>query len=746
MLLVIGRWQDALFGIPVLVNILVGIGQEFRSKRALDRLSLLNAPLARVIRNGKTLEIPIESVVVDDLLELRAGDQLVADAKVLKAGTLAVDESLVSGEAEPVNKEVGAELVSGSVVISGAALAQVIRVGIETYSGKMSAEARRYSQVNSEIRSALNRIIMIVSILLLPVSIVVSIGQIQALGGWEEFISGKSSTTVLVGSIASIVSMVPQGLVLIASIAFALAAIKLAQRQVLTQELPAVETLARVDVVCFDKTGTLTKGELTLGQVDILNTNSELNWEKVIAHFANDPTANPTAAVLRTRFQKDASLREANKLDFDSTRKFSAYTFELASGKTETWVLGAPELIINQSGYAREYNQAQQLASRGLRVLALLSTTSTGLSDEKLPEHLIPRVLITIVEQIREDAKETLSYFAEQHVSVRIISGDNPLTVAGIARAAGLETLGTRGQLEAFDGRNLPTEPEALAEVMEHNFVFGRVKPEQKRDMIAALQQKGHVVAMSGDGVNDALAIKQADLGIAMGSGSPATRAISRLVLLDGKFSSLAQVVAEGRKVIANIELVARLFLTKTVWAMLLAVVFGLLAWRTAYLPRQITALDVFIIGIPSFALALLPNRTRYSPGFLRRTLLFSIPSGSLIALAVVAVALQSRVYELETSFELASLQTNVVLILAITGLWIVSTLSRPLNRTKVGILFACYGLFALTFTVPQIAGFFGFVSLKTEQLGFSVAVALVICAVIELVHQKTVKSKGSRS
>ncbi len=747
-LLVIGKWQDALFGIPVLVNILVGIGQELRSKRALDRLSLLSTPSARVRRSGKSVEIGLAEVVVDDLLEIKAGDQLVADAKIVQAQALAVDESLLSGEAEPIGKSVDDVLISGSVVISGSALAQVSRVGIETYSGRMSAEARRYSLVNSEIRAALNRIILVISVLLLPVTIVISLGQIQALGGWQNFVSGASTANVLVGSIASVVSMVPQGLVLITSIAFALAAIKLARRKVLIQELPAVETLARVDVICFDKTGTLTKGELTLRDLEVFQRESEtqLNWESVLAHFAYATAANPTAAVLREKFPTPTELKELQKIEFDSSKKWSAYSFVTDEGNAESWVLGAPELLIDQSRFPDEFIRSQALASQGLRVLALLSSSSAELKEEKLPADLTPRVLVSIVEQIREDAIDTLKYFAEQNVSIRIISGDNPLTVAGIARAAGLSEFGKLGQKEAIDGSSLPTELSSLAEIMESNYIFGRVKPEQKRDMIRALQSKGHVVAMSGDGVNDALAIKQADLGIAMGSGSAASRAISRLVLLDGKFSSLASVVAEGRKVIANIELVARLFLTKTVWAMLLAIVFGLLAWRTAYLPRQITALDVFIIGIPSFALALLPNRTRYSPGFLRRTLSFAIPAGILIALSVVIVSFQLRIFELQTSRQLAELQTHVVLILAITGLWIVTTLSRPLDRTKLAILSLCYTIFGLTFAVPEIAGFFGFVSLELGHLAISVLVGLVISAVIELVQQKTVKSKGSRS
>jgi len=739
LLLILGQWKDAIFGITVLVNVVIGISQEFRSKRALDKLSLLNAPMARVRRGGEITLINLTEVVTDDLLELRAGDQVVADALLIEAKGLEADESLISGESEAIEKHPRDNLLSGSTIVSGSGSARVFHVGSQTYASRITAEARRFSLVKSELRNSINRVIIWISIALIPIISIVVWGQIQALGGLRGITSGKSTIQVLVSSIASIVSMVPQGLVLITSIAFALAAIKLANRNVLVQELPAVENLARVDVVCFDKTGTLTMGEAEFkSAVEIGQGNtSGIHWKEALAQFAHSPDANATVRCMKPHFAPPGNLALKASAPFSSTRKWSAIEIQSEFG-SESWVLGAPEVLLSGSAASEE---SERYAAAGHRVLAIASSREALKSEGELPGGLVARALLLLDERLRPDAIQTLRYFDEQGVSIRVISGDHPQTVAAIARQSGISIFGPAGAADAIDGRDLPEDPIALAEIMESNFIFGRVTPEQKRNMVRALQSSGHVVAMTGDGVNDALALKKADLGIAMGSGSAATKAVAQIILLDGRFESLPGVVSEGRKVIANIERIARLFLTKTVWAMLLAVVFGVLLWRFPYLPRQLSALDGFTIGLPSFALALLPNKQRYLPGFLHRTFAFSIPAGVIVAGAVIAVSAI-----IHGQFSDAVSQTSVSLVLALTGLWIIVTLARPLDKFRIAIILACYGFFAIAFTVPVITSFFAFVVLEPSQLLAPALVGVAACAGLEITHQLTMHLGPSKA
>jgi cation-transporting ATPase E len=719
-LLILGQWKDALFGTIVILNILIGVVQEYRSKRALDRLAVMNAPLARVRRDGHSLELPVSEVVLDDLLELRAGDQVVADAVVLNCQNLELDESLLTGESDAVEKVELSEVMAGSGVAAGKGLARVIRVGSETYASKLTLEARRFSLVNSELRNALNQIVKWITWLLLPVIAIVMNGQMMAHGGWTQAIASGAWVAGIVGAIAAVISMIPQGLVLLTSIAFAVAAVKLARNQVLVQELAAVEGLARVDVICFDKTGTLTEGEIEFDEnVLIDSSGSKLDWQSVLAHFASAPDANATSRSLAGNFAQ-VNLAAAREIEFSSARKFSAFEFN-AGGKAETWVLGAPEMVLLEKSHQPARKQATTIAETGKRTLVLARTTA-HIDGQHLPTGLEPVALVLFKEKIRSDATETLNYFKSQGVSVRIISGDNPATVAAVAKAAGLE-----GTFTGFDARNLPTDIDELSEVMRANFVFGRVTPEQKRDMVLALQKLGHVVAMTGDGVNDALALKKADLGIAMGSGSSATKAVANLVLLDGKFSSLPGVVAEGRKVIANVERVSALFLNKTVWAILLGLTFGFALWPFPYLPRQLSIIDAFTIGIPAFALALLPNTRRYVPGFLRRTLGFSLRTGIAVVSALIALRLLTKDWSVIDS------QTATSTLLSITGLWVLISLARPLNRIKLAIVALMAGIGVASFTIAVVADFYSFSSLSPSQLLIPIALALAACTVIEI-------------
>ncbi len=740
-LVILGQFKDALFGFAVITNITIGIVQEFIAKRALDRLALLHQPTARVRRDGEIMQIAVHQIVLDDLLELRAGDQILADAVVIANSDIDVDESLLTGESESVQKNVGDELLAGSGVMQGSASARVVRVGADTYASKITLEARRFSLVNSELRNSLARVVKWISWALLPLMAIAINGQLQAVGGWNQAISNGRWLEALVASIASIVGMVPQGLVLITSIAFAVAALKLSRRKVLVQELPAVEGLARVDTICFDKTGTLTQGEIQFDAVQELpavGTSSFRDWREVLGFFGAHPDANATTLCLRGHFGAPAELHAIEQTAFTSKLKFSQFCFETGQGNqpgkgVETFTFGAPEMVLDSKIHTDALATANALASSGRRTLVLAATAGSIAQDS--PQTRVPLLLVTFREQVRFDAAETLGYFKAQGVSVKVISGDNPNTVAAVAREAGLEFAGT-----GFDARNLPENITELANLLETETVFGRVTPEQKRDMVAAMQSRGHVIAMTGDGVNDALAMKKADLGIAMGTAAAATKAVSNLVLLDSRFASLPNVVDEGRRVIANIDRVSRLFLTKVVWAMMMTLVFGLAMWAYPILPRQISAMDVFTIGVPAFALALLPNPKRYVGGFLRRALYFCVPGGLLIGFAVIALDLFYR----SAGWAVAQDQTSTAIVMSLAGLWVLTALARPFTRASFGIVIGMYLLMIATFAVPAVAQFFGFGALSPQQWFAPVALGVLVCAGLETAN-RVVATKVSR-
>ncbi len=728
LLLILGQWKDALFGFAVISNVVIGVVQEYRSKRALDRVAVLNQPKARVLRNGETLEVALAEVVVDDILVVRAGDQIPADALLLHGDDLELDESLLTGESDAVEKSPGDALLSGSLVVAGSGRARTVRVGIESYASLITLEARRFSMVSSELRNALARVIRWISWALIPLMVIALNGQMQAVGGWQAAFSDGAWVHAAVASIASIISMIPQGLVLITSITFAVAAVVLSRRNVLVQELPAVEGLARVDVVCFDKTGTLTEGDIEFDAVEFLPGVETAGAENALGVIAHAEDANATVKSLRPRFTAPGDAITASTIPFNSARKWSAIT--LSDGAT--WYFGAPEMLLSPEGASKSaLGRAQELAASGLRTLLLCRGAVVGVND-KLPADLAPVALITLREKIRSDAAETIAYFLDQGLSLKVISGDNPATVAAVALKAGIPQAD-----QVVDARTLPEDIDELAAVLETHSVFGRVTPEQKKLMVLALRSRGHVVAMTGDGVNDALALKSADLGIAMGHGSAATKAVSRLVLLDSAFGSLPGVVAAGRRVIANVERVSRLFLTKTVWAMLLAVVFGVLLWSFPFLPRQLSAVDGYTIGIASFFLALLPNKRRYVPGFLKRALMFCIPAGLVTGALVISADAYMRSLGI---YQPAQTQTVIAVVLSLSGLWVLVALSRPFDRIKLAIVAAMYLMLAAVFGIPWVRDFFGFVVLPTELIWLGLGVGTVACLGIEIIDRVIAK------
>jgi cation-transporting P-type ATPase E len=713
-ILVVGQIQDATFGIILVANALIGIIQEIRAKLTLDRLAVLSAPKARVVRAGDVSEIAVEGVVLDDLLELRTGDQVPADGEVRTAAGLEIDESLLTGEADPVDKAPGDEVMSGSFVVAGSGRVQATRVGADAYARKLTAEARRFTLVRSELVEGINTLLRYIQYALIPIS---------ALLLWRQ-LGNNDVDQALVGVVAGVVGMVPEGLVLLTSLAFGIAAVTLARRNVLVQELPAVEGLARVDVVCLDKTGTLTEGEVVFDELEPVGGDDAAKREEVgnaLGALADDENRNATLGAIAAAFPAPGWQR-TGVTPFSSARKWSAATFE-GHG---SWVIGAPEMVLaNVPTDDPVRTRADELASEGRRVL-LLAHADAGLSGESLPEGMQPAALVLLEEKIRPDAADTLRYFEEQGVALKVISGDNPRTVAAVARRVGLDDADT-----AYDARELPEDIEPLADVLEEHSVFGRVTPHQKRSIVAALQSRGHVVAMTGDGVNDALALKDADIGVAMGSGAAATRAVAQLVLLDGKFATMPGVVAEGRRVIANIERSANLFVTKTVYAALLAIAIVLIGWRYPFLPRHLTIVSTFTIGIPGFFLALAPNSRRYIPGFLERVLRFCVPAGLIgFAAALVTYGLA----RFEDDLPLKEARTSATLVLVAVGLWVLVLLARPFNWWKTLLVGSMAGSVVLILLIEPLRDFYALEIPDTRSLGQCALIAGAAIVLLEIV------------
>jgi cation-transporting P-type ATPase E len=704
LILAVGQPQDGLFGIVLVANALIGIVQELRAKRTLDRLAVLNAPRAHVIREGQAHDIATEDLVLDDLVAAHNGDQVIADGVVRSAVGLQVDESLLTGESEPVDKRTGDLVRSGSFVSAGSGTYQATAIGHDAYAVRLAAEARRFELVRSELMQGINQLLRYVTWAIVPVSVLLIVSQLHVFANWR---------TAITGVVAGLVAMVPQGLVLLTSIAFGVAAVTLARRQVLVQELPAVEGLARVDVVCLDKTGTLTDGTIVFDRTERLDSGADI--EAALGALAAEENPNQTLAAIGRRFPPPDGWDRAKTVPFSSDRKWSGASFE-AQG---TWVIGAPEIVLDDRD-AEALGRALELARSGQRVLALVHSETT-LSGTSLPDKRTPGGFVLLEEHVRPDAAATLAYFAEQGVALKVISGDSALTVGAIAARLNVPLAE-----KPIDARELPDDGDSLDQLLEDHSVFGRVTPQQKQAMVKRLQAQGHTVAMTGDGVNDALALKLADLGIAMGSGAPATRAVAQVVLLDGRFASLPGVLAEGRRVTANIERVANLFITKTVWATLLAVAVSIALWPYPLLPRHLTIIDAIAIGIPSFFLALAPNTRRYVPGFVRRVLRFTIPSGLVVATSMFLTFWLARSHHLP----LVQQRTAATLGALIPSLFILVLLAFPLTWRRILLVVFMIVGFVLLFPLKFVRDFYA-LSLPHGVLPQTILIGLITSAVL---------------
>ncbi|MDU0348663.1 HAD-IC family P-type ATPase [Actinomyces sp. MRS3W] len=716
LILLFGSWKDALFGFVLLLNTATGTIAEVRAKRALDRLSVLDAPSAHVLRDGAEQDVDVADVVLDDVMRLRSGEQVPADGVVLDSDNLEVDESILTGESASVRPGAGDRVMSGTTVTAGTALVRATAVGADAYAHRLAREARRYSVVTSELQEGTNRVLRWISWVIVPVALLLVWSQLRQNGGVAAAWSSGQWRVALVAGIAGVIGMVPQGLVLLTSVNFATASLALARRNVLVQELPAVEVLARVDTLCSDKTGTITTGAIRLEEVvTTAGGPPQRAVLEALAQLSGGSDPNATAVAIARGLAREGYLGSdparvrtpEESVPFSSRRKWSA-----VRDAGVTWVLGAPEIILAAAGADAIVEQARARAADGARVVALARSGEPcgyDADDHRLPGGLEPAALVVLAEEIRSDAAQTLDYFRRQGVEVKVISGDNPDTVAAVARRAGVRRP-DGGELVAVDARTLPQDPtpdgpeaERVADVLEGASVLGRVTPEQKRAFVRILQARGRVVAMTGDGVNDALALKDADLGIAMGNGAPATKAVARLVLLKGEFSALPGVVAQGRRVMANTERIASLFLAKTVYASLIAVVVSLTAIAYPFLPRQLTIVSSLTIGIPAFILALAPNSRRYRAGFLGRVLTLAVPAGLVAGCATLA----ARTWLVAIDAAEAQVTTGATLVLISAGLWLLTLTARPLLGWRLGLVVTMAGIAVLGVLVPAVRDFF---------------------------------------
>ena len=759
---VVGPIQDGLFGAVIVANSVIGIIQELRAKRTLDRLAVVGEAQPTVRRDGVSTPVHPSEIVLHDVLEIGPGEKVVVDGTVTEADGLEVDESLLTGEADPVLKRPGEAVMSGSFVVAGSGAFVATKVGSEAYAARLAAEASRFTLVNSELRNGVNQILRIVTYLIIPAGIALVISQLV--------VDQNDLSEAIRRMVAGLVSMVPEGLVLLTSLAFAAGVVRLGARNCLVQELPAIEGLARVSVVCLDKTGTLTEPAMDVLEVRALGADAGGTVN------AGDDGAGPPAADGRVAAvlgalgaadrRPNASLqavidafpapdgwRPVDAAPFSSARKWSGATFAEPDGASSTWLLGAPDVLLAAGHPALA--EADAYGARGLRVLLLArsdrpltdalaeaSTTATsttvagtaggddpvaagvGARVRGLAGTVAPAALVVIAQRLRADAPDTLRYFADQDIATKVISGDNALSVGAVARELGLP-----GASDPVDARSLPADTARLGAELETHTIFGRVTPHQKRDIVGALQARGHAVAMTGDGVNDVLALKDADIGVAMGSGSPATRAVAQIVLLDNSFAALPSVVAEGRRVIGNIERVANIFLTKTVYSVLLAVVVVAAQVPYPFLPRHLTLISSLTIGIPSFFLALAPTQDRAQPGFVGRVLRFAIPAGILAGAATITVYFLAR--EVFYDNNLAAETSLATLALFGVSLWALAMIARPYTWWRVLLVAAMAGLFGLVLVVPFLQDFFQLslvgVAGPLSALGISAAAAVLL-------------------
>lgn len=664
LLAIVGAWSDMLF-LPIIVaNTCIGIIQEVHSKKVLDKLSILNAPHTVVIRDGKRQEIPADQLVLDDIVEFSAGSQIPADAKVV-SGELQVNESLITGESDEIEKRERDSLLSGSFVVSGKACARLEKVGKDSYISKLTLQATKSKKgEQSEMIRSLNYLIMVMGIIIIPIGIALFV---------QSFIYNEGTFhDSITGMVAAIIGMIPEGLYLLTSVALAVSSVRLAQKKVLIHDMKCIETLARVNVLCVDKTGTITEPGMHVYDFSVLDGADQLEISQLLADFvAAQEKDNATMEALKAHFSNGSGMRAREVYSFSSETKYSGAVMN--DGKS--YVIGAPEFVL-RGQFAQYQEQIATYSSKGYRVLVFAQYEGT-LDRKPLTEPVLPLCFVMLANPIRKGAKETFTYFAENDVDIKVISGDNPLTVSVIAAEAGI--VGA----ERFVDASTLKEKEDYYRAVEEYTVFGRVTPSQKRMLVQALKEHKKTVAMTGDGVNDVLALKDADCSVAMASGSEAASNVAQLVLLDSDFSRMPSVVAEGRRVVNNIERTAALYIVKNIFSMLLAIFSVILMLDYPLEPSQVSLISMFTIGIPSFVLALEPNKELIRGHFLTNVLVRALPAGLTDFIVVSGLVIFCREFQVD----LDCLSTSCTILVAIVGFMILHRIARPMNTGHIVML-----------------------------------------------------------
>ena len=702
LLVLVGSFRDLTF-LPVIVaNTLIGIVQEIRAKQVLDKLTMLNAPHATVVRDGKKSVIDAEELVLDDIVIFKAGAQVCADA-VVSAGEVQVNESLLTGEADEITKRKGDTLMSGSFIVSGQCHARLDKVGEDSYISKLTIQAKQMQDgEQSEMIRSLDKLVKCVGVAIIPIGLV--------LFSQAFFFQHDGFRNSVTSMIAAVIGMIPEGLYLLASVALAVSSIRLAQKKVLLHDMKCIETLARVDVLCVDKTGTIT--ETTMKVMDVIETEeydpqSMDPLRTMIGDFAAAMTKdNITMAAVKEYFTTVSGRQARSKTGFSSATKYSSVTFDDGA-----YVLGAPEFVLRER-YGEYAEAITEHASTGARVL-VFGIYDGEIDGGPLTRGVKPLGFVLLANPIREAAKETFEYFAEQGVEVKVISGDNPVTVSNVARQAGI-----RNADRYVDASKLDDEQE-LKEAVLTNTVFGRVTPNQKRKFVRILKNAGHTVAMTGDGVNDVLALKDADCSIAMASGSEAAAQASQLVLLESDFSCMPQVVLEGRRVVNNIQRSASLFLVKNIFSLLLSLISVVFMFTYPLEPSQISLISMFTIGVPAFFLALEPNKNIIKGHFLTNVFLKALPAAITDALAVGALVIFGRTFDVNST----DISTAATMLLAIVGFMILYKISAPMNKIRSAILIGC--AVGLVFCTIFLNNLFAITGMTTECVMLFVVFAI---------------------
>ena len=670
-IILVGSYKNLGFLLIIVLNTVISTFQELHSKSVIDKLSVVSASKVKVLRDKEEYDVNLDEVVLDDIILLELGNQVITDA-IIVDGVVEVDESFITGESDTLIKKEGDMLLSGSFIVSGNAKAKVEHIGYDNYTAKISSDTKYIKPISSEIMRSLNKIVKTISVIIVPLGILLFARQL--------YLSGNTLQNAVVNTVAAIIGMIPEGLVLLTSTVFAVSVIRLSKEKVLVQDLYCIESLARVDVICLDKTGTITEGKMEVVDVIPLDGETKASLGDILGSMmAATKDKNATAIAIRDAYYRKPKWKVEEVIPFSSEKKYSGVKFA-----TDTYLIGAVEFVLKDHG--KSYQKMLDDYIKKYRVLVLVKVNNYGKKNEERKA----LGFILLQDKVRKEAKKTLEYFKEQGVSIKIISGDNPITVSAIAKRAGLTE-----KLRVIDLSTLNSEEEIQKAALEYD-VFGRVKPEEKHLLIRALKEAGHNVAMTGDGVNDCLALKEADCSIAMASGSDAARSVSQLVLLDSNFASMPSVVAEGRRSINNLERSASLFLVKTIYAGILAFLFLFIEMSYPFIPIQLTLASVVTIGIPSFVLALEPNKERVKGKFLVNVLKKSAPPAFTIILNILLICLAGQM------FSLSYAKTLCLTLTGYTSFILLFKICRPFNRIRL-ILFSTmfylfiYAIFNLT-------------------------------------------------